>query len=491
MSITKDYHIGNLEPKILWENFQKLCAIPRPSHHEEKISQFLKDFGLALGLETTKDNTGNVIIRKPATSGLEHRKTILLQTHMDMVPQKELNKKHNFQQDPIEAYVDGDWVKANGTTLGADNGIGIAAVMSILAMKDIVHGPIEALFTICEEDGMNGANALESGILKSDILLNLDAEEDGVFYVGCAGGINTDANFHYKTEFVSKNYEALKLSITGLKGGHSGLDIHLGRGNAIKILSRFLWVAIHQYQIQLAEIEGGSFLHNAIPRDAHAIFAISSEQKDNFLKEAKDLIQSIKNEFASVDSGLTIELTPVALPHNAIEKKVQNELLNALSACPHGILDMSPEVEGLVRTSTNLSYVKSENGNITIYTLQRGSVDSIKMELAQSIYSIFELAGAEVKFTDPYPGWDPNLNSPILKEMEMLYEKEYGEKPQVVAVHAGLECGLIGSKYPDMDMISFGPTIKFAHSPDEKANIPSVQKFWNFLLLVLKEAPKK
>jgi len=482
--------ILNLEPKALWKNFYSLTEIPRPSKHEDKIREFAAEFGRKLGLETIVDEVGNVIIRKPATPGMENRKGVILQGHLDMVPQKNSDKVHDFTKDPIETFVDGEWVKANGTTLGADNGMGVAAAMTLLESRNIQHGPIEALFTSDEETGMTGANGLKPGILKGDILINMDSEDEGELYIGCAGGTNGNFKFAYSEETVPSDHIALKISITGMKGGHSGVDIHLGRGNANKVMIRFFWQAEHLFGLRLAGIDGGS-LRNAIPREAFATITVPREKKDAFLKFMEDYTQTVRKELSAVEPDLKIEAAPVDLPKNLIDAKTQHHLFMAVYACPNGVIRMSNEMKGLVETSTNLAIVKSENGVVRIQCLLRSSVDSAKTDLEQMMRCVFEMAGAEIVFDGQYPGWKPNPASPILKTMQDVYQKKYGNIPEIKAIHAGLECGILGGAYPNWDMISFGPTIRYPHSPDEKVNIATVQKFWDFLVETLKNIPAK
>ncbi|MCK9204123.1 MAG: aminoacyl-histidine dipeptidase [Bacteroidales bacterium] len=483
-------NITNLDPKALWNNFHSLTRIPRPSKKEDKIREFICKFGKNLGLETFIDEIGNVIIRKPATPGMENRKGVILQGHLDMVPQKNSDKIHDFEKDPIEAIVDGEWVHANGTTLGADNGMGVAAAMTVLQSKDLVHGPIEALFTTDEETGMTGATNLKPGTLKGDILLNMDSEDEGELYIGCAGGTNGNFTLKYDDEPVTKGNIAFKLSLTGMKGGHSGVDIPLGRGNANKVMVRFLWAASRKFNLRLSSIEGGS-LRNAIPREAFATVTIPAGNKEEFLKSLGDYATIAKKELSAVEPGLKLEAAPTDLPSAWIDEKSQHNLLDALYACPNGVIRMSNEMPGLVETSTNLAIVKSENGVVRIQCLLRSSVDSAKDDLEQMMQCVFELAGAECVFDGKYPGWKPNPDSPILGTMLKIYEDKFGKVPKITAIHAGLECGIMGGAYPNWDMISFGPTIRFPHSPDEKVNIVTVQKFWDFLVETLKNIPLK
>jgi dipeptidase D len=431
-----------------------------------------------------------VIIRKPATKGMENRKGVILQGHLDMVPQKNSDKQHDFEKDPIDAHIDGEWVKARGTTLGADNGMGVAAAMAILESKDLEHGPVEVLLTVDEETGMTGAFGLKPGLFKGDILINLDSEDEGELYIGCAGGTNANALFTSKEVAVPKNVTAFKVSATGLKGGHSGVDIHLGRGNSNKVLNRFLWHATNKHGLRLSSIDGGS-LRNAIPRESFAVVTIPDDMKEGFLKCIGEFEAIVRKELSAVEPDLKLAATPADLPKALMDEAVQKNLLASVYACPNGVIRMSNEMPGLVETSNNLAIVKSENGAIRVHCLLRSSVDSAKMDLEHMIRCVFELAGATITFDGQYPGWKPNPDSPILKTMQDIYHRKLGNIPEIKAIHAGLECGLLGGVYPNWDMISFGPTIRFPHSPDEKVNIETVKKFWDFLVETLKQIPKK
>ena len=482
--------ILQLNPKALWRNFHSLTRIPRPSKHEDQIREFIYNFGKNLGLETIQDEVGNVIIRKPATPGMENRKGVILQGHLDMVPQKNSDKVHDFEKDPIETIIDGEWVRANGTTLGADNGMGVAATMSVLEATDMVHGPIEALFTSDEETGMTGANGLKPGILKGDILVNMDSEDEGELYIGCAGGTNGNITFSYVEKPLNGDYTGYKINITGLKGGHSGVDIHLGRGNANKIMNRVLYHGYKNHGLQVASIDGGS-LRNAIPRESFAVVAIPAANAGAFLGTLATLTAQIKHELSSVEPTMAIEVVPAETPKSVIDPEVLLNCMNAIYACPNGVMRMSNEMAGLVETSNNLAIVKAEKGTIKLMNLLRSSVDTAKDDLQQMIQSVFDLAGAKSVFDGSYPGWKPNPDSPILKTMQEIYNQKFGNIPDIKAIHAGLECGILGGAYPNWDMISFGPTIRFPHSPDEKVNIATVQKFWDFLVETLKHIPAK
>jgi len=483
-------NIRQLEPKALWQYFYSLTLIPRPSGKKEAIGKFLEDFGKSLGLDTLRDDAGNVLVRKPATEGMEDRKPVVLQAHMDMVPQKNTGIQHNFETDPIQAYVDGDWVTAKDTTLGADNGIGVAAAMAVLASKDIPHPAIEMFITVDEETGMHGAFGLQPGFLEGEILINMDSEDEGELYVGCAGGVDANIDFRYHEVGVPEGDIAIKVSLTGLKGGHSGVDIHLQRANANKLMFRFLKDAVANFEARLAVIDGGS-LRNAIPREAFAVITVPEEGVDDIL----DLIVSYEDLFIEENQGVEDNIIfkgeTTNLPSGLIPEEIQDDLINGVTACPNGVFRFIPELPTVVETSNNLAIVKSDGNKIECKCLIRSSVESRKQELASMVVSTFALAGAKVELTGEYPGWQPNLKSPILKEMTKVYEDKYGITPKIMIIHAGLECGILGIHYPKMDMISFGPTIRYPHSPDEKVNIATVQKFWDFLLASLLNIPKR
>ncbi len=481
--------ISQLEPREIWKNFVALNAVPRPSKKEEKVRKFMLDFGKSLGLETFEDKIGNVIIKKPATPGMENRKTVALQSHLDMVPQKNKGTDHDFEKDGINMLIDGDWVTADGTTLGADNGIGVAAIMGLLASNDIPHPPLEALFTIDEETGMTGAQNLQEGILEAEIMLNLDTEEDDELDIGCAGGIDITAKGAYQEIDVDKSGSAYQIKVKGLTGGHSGMDIHLYRGNANKILNRLLYIAAEK-GLQIAEIHGGG-LRNAIPREAEAIVVLPADKANEILKDMKELSETIKIEQAKQDPDLTFVFEPVDLPEKVMNKEAQDKLIKTVYVAHNGVFRMSPDMEDLVETSNNVASVNVASGKIQIDNLTRSSVESTKEDLANNLKSAYELGGLEVELSGSYPGWKPNPDAKILSVMTNLYEKMYKEKPKVVACHAGLECGIIKSHYPNMEMISFGPTIQGAHSPDERVNIRSVAKFWEYLKETLKNIPEK
>ena len=489
-NFTMSNEIRNLEPKALWNKFADLNAVPRPSKKEERVIAFMKDFGNSLGLETFEDEIRNVIIRKPATSGMENRKMIVLQSHLDMVHQKNNDTDFDFNTQGIDMYVDGDWVRARGTTLGADNGLGVATIMAILESKDIAHPAIEALFTVDEETGMTGALNLKGGILKGEILLNLDTEEDDEIDIGCAGGIDVTATRSYHEEETPENSVGYKISVKGLNGGHSGMDIHKGLGNANKIMNRLLFDGFTNFGLQISEIDGGS-LRNAIPRESNAKVIVASMYDEAYVFDMQETISAIKAEYKTTEPNLVIEITKTDLPKKVMELGVQEGIVRAIYAAHNGVYRMSPDMADLVETSNNIARVIIKEGSISIGCLTRSSVESSKMDLSAALQSAFELAGCEVDFSGSYPGWTPNVKSEILDVLVSIYEKQNNEKPKVVACHAGLECGILGTNYPEMDMISFGPTIHGAHSPDERASISSAQKYWKFVLEILKNIPLK
>ncbi|MDR0755229.1 MAG: aminoacyl-histidine dipeptidase [Prevotellaceae bacterium] len=489
MMKNKQISIETLDPNEVWKNFYALTQIPRPSKKEKKAAEYILHFGEKLGLKSVMDTIGNVIISKPATPGMEKCKGIILQAHIDMVPQANNDKKHDFEKDPVEAYVDGEWVTANGTTLGADNGIGVAAAMAVLESKTIEHGPLEVLITIDEETGMTGANNLSPTALKGEILINLDSEDEGELYVGCAGGMDGTFTFEYKKEEMPKNFIPVKLNVTELEGGHSGMDIILGRANANKVIFRLLKILANKVDARLSSIEGGN-IRNAIPREAVAVVAIEKGKEEELNRIVNEFREIIKSEYAVTDKNLKILVEKAAETDGIIDKKTQTALTDAIYGCPNGVVRMSDTVPGLVETSNNLAIVKSASGKIQIKCLMRSSVDTAKLDLAEAMESVFRQAGAKVKFSGGYSGWKPNINSPILVVMQETYKQLYNKTPEIKAIHAGLECGIFGGIYPQWDMISFGPTIRHPHSPAEKVNIESVDKFWKFLVATLKNAPK-
>ncbi len=485
-----DKNLKGLKPASVWKHFAEICNIPHPSHEEDAIRAYIVKWAEEKGLEHKIDEAQNVYVYKPATPGMEDRKGIILQAHTDMVPQKNNDKQFDFSTDPIEAYIDGEWVTANGTTLGADNGIGVAAAMAALEDEELVHGPLEALFTATEETGMDGAFGLKGGMLKGEILLNLDSETEGELYVGCAGGLDANITFKYREQPLEGKFTAFKVTVKGLKGGHSGIQIGYQRANANKVLFRLLRQETESYGLELASVDGGG-LRNAIPREAQAVIVVREAEKEIFAANVKSYEKIIQKEFEGIEDSIEIFAEEVECPKAIIPHLESHSLLRAICGCPNGVQRMSIAMEGLVQTSTNLARVVSDGTTIKLQCLLRSSVDTEKGELAGAISSVFELAGANVELSGSYSGWNPNMKSPILHTMLESYEKLYGKRPSVTAIHAGLECGIIGAKYPGMDMISFGPTICYPHSPDEKVEIASVEKFYDFLLNTLRNAPKK
>jgi len=482
--------VRSLEPKVVWNHFADLNAVPRPSKKEERVIQFIVDFGKKLNLETFVDKVGNVIITKPATDGFEGRKTVILQSHLDMVHQKNAETVFDFDKEGIKMLVDGDWVTADGTTLGADNGLGVAAIMAVLSSTDIEHPSIEALFTIDEETGMTGAKGLEGGLLKGDILLNLDTEEDDEIGMGCAGGIDVTATRTYTEEEIPENTTAFSITVKGLNGGHSGMDIIKGLANANKIMNRILFDGFTNFGLRISEINGGS-LRNAIPRESFAIVTVDTISKEAFILETNLLINNIKQEFSTLEPNLNIDIQPTTPPNNIMELGVQEGFVKSIYAAHNGVYRMTPDIAGLVETSNNIARVIVKEGKIKIGCLTRSSSESNKLDLANSLKSAFELSGFDINLSGDYPGWEPNVKSEILDIVSNLYEELHKEKAHVAACHAGLECGLLGQNYPNVDMVSFGPTIRGAHSPDERAGIKSTQKFWKFLIEILKNTPNK
>ncbi len=476
--------IRQLQPASLWKNFADLNAVPRPSKKEERVIAFAKNFGEKLGLETIVDEVGNVIIKKPASKGMEGRTTVVLQSHLDMVHQKNADTNFNFETEGIKMLIEGDWVRADGTTLGADNGIGVAAIMAVLESTDIAHPPIEALFTIDEETGMTGAMGLKGGLLDGKIMLNLDTEDDHELTIGCAGGIDVTAYDTYQPIALPENHATFKISLTGLTGGHSGMDIHLGRGNANKLMNRFLFDANKSLGIRIHSIDGGS-LRNAIPRESFAVIAIPNNKVSELKNKVTSFSEILKKEYGSTDAEIQFEISEESGVSEVIPTDLQNQLLRAIYACPNGIYRMSPDIEDLVQTSNNLARVLLKNGKYEVLCLTRSSVDTEKTDEVNAITSVFEMMGATVTAEGDYPGWTPKPGSNIVKLMSDLYTEMFDGEADVNACHAGLECGILGTHYPDMEMISFGPNIRGAHSPDEKAQISSVQKFWKYLVATL------
>ena len=482
--------IQELQPSGIWKNFHSLTQIPRPSKKEAKVIAFMKQWGEDHGLETMVDDCGNVIMRKPATPGMENRKGVILQAHLDMVPQKNDGNPHDFENDPIETHIEDGWVKANGTTLGADDGLGAAAAMAVLEATDIEHGPVEALFTIDEETGMTGANLLKPGVLQGDILLNMDSETEGELYVGCAGGIDNIGTWTPSYEAVPAGMVAYKLFVKGLKGGHSGMDINIGRANANKVLNTMMLMAADKYGLRMACIDGGS-LRNAIPREAMAIVVVPEAKKAEFEEYAKEYEEVVKEEFEGIEPEMAILCEPAEMPKQVIDLTTQDNLFCAIARYPNGVIAMSNDFEGTTETSSNLATIKMDEGKIVCASLTRSLVDADKDKLAAQIRKNLTDNGAEAYSTGDYPGWKPNPNSPILNTMKTVYQEKFGKEAKVMVIHAGLECGILGSKYPHWDMVSFGPTLVHPHSPDEALLIESVAPFWEFLVETLKNIPLK
>ena len=484
-------YMKELQPEVVWSYFEAILEIPRLSRNEEKIIGYLEQFADKHNLAYKKDKTGNVLISKPASKGFENRETIILQSHVDMVGEKLGEVKHDFNKDSIKAVIQEEWVTAEGTTLGADDGIGIAASLAVLASDTIVHGPVECLFTVDEETGMSGAFGLEENFMTGKILLNLDSEDEGEIFIGCAGGIDTIGRFRKKTKHVSKQHSAMKITLNGLQGGHSGDEIHKGYGNAIKLMNRLLWNMDQKFKIHIATFEGGK-LRNAIPREASAVIVFKKELLKLIRKHFEMLYSVLSDEISQVEPGFHMALEPVKVPEVRFKRSFQRRLLNMLYGCPHGVIGWSHDIKDLVETSTNLAVIKdSDPEYVEVLTSHRSSKESARKNIADRMAAIFTLAGAEVSHSGGYPGWEPNTASEILRISEKVYTDLFKKEPEVKAIHAGLECGLFLDKYPCLDMISFGPTIKGAHTPDEKIHIESVTRFWDFLLELLKHAPVK
>jgi dipeptidase D len=480
--------LGHLKPELLWNHFEEICRIPHPSRKEEKIAQYIVSFAKKNNLESARDEFGNVVIRKPATPGKENLIPVVMQGHLDMVAEKNSDVTHDFDKDPIQCYVDGDWVKAKGTTLGGDNGIGVAAALAIMESKDLEHGPIEALFTLDEETGLFGAQALKPGFLNGKILMNLDSEEDGALYIGCAGGQNTFVKFKFNQKDVPAKTTALEIKVVGLKGGHSGLDISTGRGNAIKLMTRLLHELNYTFGIRLVSINGGS-KHNAIPRETFSVIRVAKKYVAETIAYVERYNKIVQSEFATVEPTLTVTASETKSKSKVMDKTTTKNLIDSLYAVPNGVIKMSADIPGLVETSTNLAVVVTKGKAVEVTLSQRSSVETEKHDISNSVAAFFKLAKAEVIQGDGYPGWKPDIHSPVLGTMKNVYHQMYGNDPEVKAIHAGLECGIIKERYPDMDMISFGPTLMDVHSPDEKILISTVDKFWNLLSAVLKNMP--
>ena len=477
--------IKDLSPKHVWGYFYELTRIPRPTGHMEAVTRFMTAFGEGLGLETLQDEVGNVLIRKPATPGMEGRKTVTLQAHLDMVPQKNASTRHDFEKDPIDAYIDGEWVTARDTTLGADDGMGVALAMAVLADKSLRHGPIEALFTIDEEQAMDGAFGLKPNFLKGDILLNCDSEKEGELFVGCAGGADMNISFQFKEDtYIPEGDVSVKVSLTGLKGGHSGVDIHLGRSNANKLMFRFLKEAVRDYGARLASVEGGS-LRNAIPREAFAVVTIPGDNVEALWELVADYQDTFREEYKGIEEGIHFTAEMAELPATLIPEEIQDDFINAIEGCQNGVISMLHDFPGTVESSSNLAVVRTSNELIEISILVRSSSESRKYAICSSLESIFALAGAKVEETGGYNGWQPDIDSPILRLARTTYKDIFGKEPEVKVMHAGLECGIIQGAYPKMDMISIGPDLEHPHSPDERVNIQSVEKVWKFITTTL------
>lgn len=479
--------VKDLKPALIWQCFDEITKVPRPSCHEEQIREYLLGFAKKHGIAVKTDEVGNVVMSKGATKGHENAPTVILQAHMDMVAEKNGDVDHDFMKDPIQTYIDGDWVKAKGTTLGADNGIGMAAALAVMADDSLVHGPVEALFTVNEEIGLEGAQKLGKGMINGKILVNLDSEDDGEIFVGCAGGIDTTAYFTYNRSFSPENFSYYKVKVSGLLGGHSGGDIHLGRANANKLMARFVWACSRKWDVEVSRFDGGN-LRNAIPREAEVLFGVHSDNAGKIEEFLSEYALIVKNEYKGVEPGMELSIEKVERPEYCIDSKTSLELVRSLYSAPHGVISMSRDLEGLVETSTNLAAVKMEGDNrIKVTTSQRSSVESRKEDIAGQVEAHFELAGAEVTHSDGYPGWAPDMDSTIMKISAEAYEELFGVKPAIKAIHAGLECGLFLANNPDLDMVSIGPTMTGVHSPDEKLLIPTVDKFWKHLVLMLEK----
>ncbi|SEL51036.1 Xaa-His dipeptidase Metallo peptidase. MEROPS family M20C [Colwellia chukchiensis] len=486
--------LAHLQPNKLWQIFQHICSIPHPSKHEQKISLWIQSWAQELGLNVKEDAVGNLIIKKPATAGMENKKGVILQAHMDMVPQKKADTEHDFLTDAIKPYIiseaDGDWVTAEGTTLGADNGIGLASALAVLGSDDIPHGPLEVLVTIDEEAGMTGAFGLEAGWLEGELLINTDSEQEGEVYMGCAGGIDGEATFAIKNEAVPADVESFNLSISGLKGGHSGVDIHTGRANANKLLVRFLLEASHEFDIRLTELNGGS-LRNAIPREADASFVISRAHIAPLKAKLAEYLSTIRHNLSAVETGIDMLLISPETFDECWTQDTQATILRALNACPNGVLRMSDDIAGIVETSLNLGVMRSKGNKFVAMTLIRSLHDDGRLEAQTMVQSVFELAGASIKFSGAYPGWKPDTSSPLMQTVRDTYQTLFNKVPEIMVIHAGLECGLFKTAYPHWDMVSFGPTIKFPHSPDEKVQIATVAQYWQLLVAVLANIPAR
>lgn len=488
--MAKNSGLSSLEPKLVWQSFEELTKIPRPSKKEEKVLEFLKNWAKKNNLQFKQDEAGNLVIKKPATKGMENRIPVALQGHVDMVCEKNSDVEFDFDNDPIQAYVDGDFVKAKGTTLGADNGIGVAMGMAVMLSDNVAHPSLELLLTVDEETGLTGANRLATDMLDAKILMNIDSEEEDAFTIGCAGGVNTIGKYLYVADKVPDESATYKISVKGLMGGHSGINIHEGRGNAIALLTRIVWKLVNKMNARIVSIDAPG-KHNAIPREAFAVVMVKNAALKDFKEYVDECIERMGREYKTKEPDLKIEYKEVEKPSRVMEINAAKKFINSLLVIPHGVFRMSPDIPGLVQTSTNLAVVITSEKEITVLTSQRSSLESEKQHLANKVRASMELGGAEVESSDGYPSWEPNVNSQILHVSEEVYKKVFGKAPQIVAIHAGLECGLVGEKYPGMDMISFGPNLFDVHTPSEKVQISSVQKIWNFLIELLKNVPVK
>lgn len=482
--------LASLYPQPLWQWFAEICAIPHPSKHEQALSQHIQQWAKSRQLNIVEDHVGNLIIKKPATPGMENCKTVVLQAHLDMVPQKNADKVHDFTKDPIDAYIDGDWVKARGTTLGADNGIGMASALAVLGSSDIKHGPIEVLLTVDEEAGMTGAFGVQPGMLEAEILINTDSEQEGEIYMGCAGGVDAEFSIKAQWQDVPANSQAFQLNIAGLKGGHSGVNIHLGRGNANKLLARFFADNGAKLGLHIASFTGGS-LRNAIPREANVVLTVANDNAELLQQQLADYQQLVQLELAAVEPAINFSLTSIAAPTKVLQADVQQRLINLLNVCPNGVMRMSDEVAGVTETSLNVGVISTSDSSIQVLCLIRSLIDSGREQVQGMLSSLAQLAGAEVKFSGAYPGWKPNPDSAVMAIVNQTYQDIYNKEPVVMVIHAGLECGLFKKPYPNMDMVSIGPTIRYPHGPDEMVNIKTVGQYWQLLLAVLERIPAK
>ena len=488
--MTTATEINQLFPQALWQWFEQICAIPHPSKHEAALSAFIQDWAKQRGLPVVVDQVGNLIIRKPATAGMEDRKTVVIQAHIDMVPQKNADKVHDFVTDPIEPWIDGEWVKARGTTLGSDNGIGMASALAILGSSEIKHGPLEVLLTVDEEAGMTGAFGLQAGMLEADILINTDSEQEGEIYMGCAGGVDAKISLPIAWQNADANQASYTLSIAGLKGGHSGVNIHLGRGNANKLIARFLAGHAQELGLSLSQIQGGS-LRNAIPREAQCSFTIATDKVAQLEQAVAQYLAILKAELASVEPDVKLSLTSSAAPTQCLTLATQKQIINLINSCPNGVVRMSDEIVGVTETSLNVGVVTTEANSVTVLCLVRSLIDSGRENVESSLQSLCDLAGAQVAFSGCYPGWKPDTTSPVMAIVNETYQSIYHKEPVIMVIHAGLECGLFKKPYPTMDMVSIGPTIRYPHGPDEMVNIQTVGQYWTLLLAVLERIPKK